>query len=117
MSAENLAGLVLAVLITGYLLVGPPLPGAAVMTAASWLQFTALIVLVVAATPPLGSYMAKVFGGGKAPGDRLFNPVERILYKLTGVDPEREQPSRCWPSASYRCSSSTGCSAPRGSFR
>jgi potassium-transporting ATPase potassium-binding subunit len=61
------------------------------MTAASWFQFAALIVLVVAATPPLGSYMAKVFGGGKAPGDRLFNPVERVIYKLTGVDAEREQ--------------------------
>jgi K+-transporting ATPase ATPase A chain len=63
------------------------------MTAAAWAQIGALIVLVVAATPVLGRYLAKVFGrdGEKAPGDRVFLPVERLVYRATGVDPAREQ--------------------------
>jgi len=61
------------------------------MTAASWVQLGVLVVLVVAATPVLGSYMARVHGGGSAPGDRIFLPVERLVYRLVGVDERREQ--------------------------
>ena len=61
------------------------------MSGAAWLQFLVLIALVFAATPLLGGYMAKVFGAGAAPGDRVFGPVERVIYRLTGVDPSREQ--------------------------
>jgi K+-transporting ATPase ATPase A chain len=61
------------------------------MSATAWIQLAALIALVAAATPVLGGYMAKVYGGGAAPGDRVFGPVERLIYRLTGVDPEREQ--------------------------
>jgi K+-transporting ATPase ATPase A chain len=61
------------------------------MSGASWLQFVALVALVAVATPLLGGYMAKVFGGGGAPGDRIFGPVERLVYRATGVDPGREQ--------------------------
>ena len=35
--------------------------------------------------------MAKVYGGGKAPGDRVFLPVERSIYRVCGVDPSSEQ--------------------------
>ena len=63
------------------------------MTAANWFQLAALVALVLVATPVMGRYMAKVFGadGDRAPGDRVFLPVERLIYRLTGVDPEREQ--------------------------
>jgi potassium-transporting ATPase potassium-binding subunit len=61
------------------------------MSGAAWLQFLVLIALVFAATPLLGGYMAKVYCGGAAPGDRFFGPVERVIYRLTGVDPSREQ--------------------------
>ena len=50
-----------------------------------------LIVLLVISTPLLGSYMAKVFTNKKAPGDRFFKPVERLIYRITGVNPEGEQ--------------------------
>ena len=50
-----------------------------------------LIVLLAISTPLLGSYMAKVFQNKKAPGDRFFGPIERLIYKVTGVDPESEQ--------------------------
>jgi potassium-transporting ATPase potassium-binding subunit len=61
------------------------------MSGAAWLQFLVLIALVFAATPLLGGYMAKVFGDDAAPGDRFFGPVERLIYRVTGVDPSREQ--------------------------
>ena len=50
-----------------------------------------LVVLLAISTPLLGSYMAKVFQNKKAPGDRIFGPVERLVYKVTGVNPESEQ--------------------------
>ncbi len=61
------------------------------MTAAGWLQLLALIVLLAVSIPILGNYMAKVFGGKRAPGDRFFNPIERVIYRLGGIDPDREQ--------------------------
>jgi potassium-transporting ATPase potassium-binding subunit len=63
------------------------------MSSANWLQLALLVALVVATTPLLGRYMAGVFGadGERAPGDRVFLPVERFVYRLVGVDPEREQ--------------------------
>ena len=64
------------------------------MSSSVWLQFGLLVVLVVAATPLLGSYMAKVYGpetAGAPPGERVFGPIERTIYRLTGVDAGREQ--------------------------
>ncbi len=61
------------------------------MTVAGWLQLVALVVLLAVSVPVLGTYMAKVFGGKRAPGDRFFDPVERVIYRLGGIDPDREQ--------------------------
>jgi K+-transporting ATPase ATPase A chain len=61
------------------------------MTAAGWLQLLVLIGLLAVSTPLLGVYMAKLYGGGPAPGDRFFLPVERAVYRLCRVDPDREQ--------------------------
>ena len=33
-----------------------------------------------------------MYGGGPAPGDRLFRPLERLIYRAGRIDPEREQP-------------------------
>src|SRR4051794_3297422 len=61
------------------------------MSASAWFQLLFLIAILAASTPVLGSYLAKVYGGGKAPGDRLFLPLERTIYRVCRVDPEREQ--------------------------
>ena len=58
----------------------------------AWAQAAALLGLVLLSTPVLGAYIARVFGSDSAPGDRLFLPVERVVYRLGGVAPEREQP-------------------------
>src|SRR5829696_896573 len=64
------------------------------MTGAAWLQIAALIALVLIGTRLLGPYLAQVYGGGRAPGEPVFLPVERALYRFGGVDPGREQQ---WP--------------------
>jgi K+-transporting ATPase ATPase A chain len=51
----------------------------------------AMVAAIFVSTPLLGRYMAKVFGGGEAPGDRVFAPVERLIYRTLRVDEKREQ--------------------------
>jgi potassium-transporting ATPase potassium-binding subunit len=62
------------------------------VSAANWLQLLALVGALLVTTPLLGAYLARVLGGGTAPGDRVCLPLERALYRLAGVDPDREQP-------------------------
>jgi K+-transporting ATPase ATPase A chain len=35
--------------------------------------------------------MARVYGDGPAPGDRVFLPIERFIYRLCRIDPASEQ--------------------------
>jgi len=61
------------------------------MSAPAIIQLVVLLVLLAVTTPVLGTYMAKVYGGGSAPGDRVFGPVERVIFRVTRVDEKREQ--------------------------
>lgn len=61
------------------------------MSAATWGQFVAMIAVVLVTAPLLGAYMAAVYSGEKAPGDRVFLPIERVFYRLCRVDPSSEQ--------------------------
>jgi K+-transporting ATPase ATPase A chain len=55
------------------------------------IQVIVLVLLLAISTPLLGNYMATIFENTKAPGDRVFGPVERLVYKATGVAPDGEQ--------------------------
>ncbi len=59
--------------------------------AAQWIILGTLVGLVLIAAPPLGRYLAAVLGSGPAPGDRVFLPIERLVYRSVGVDSGREQ--------------------------
>jgi potassium-transporting ATPase potassium-binding subunit len=65
------------------------------MSSAGWLQFAALVALVLITAPLLGRYMARVYGidgdDRPAPGERVFGAIERPIYRLCGIDPRREQ--------------------------
>jgi potassium-transporting ATPase potassium-binding subunit len=61
------------------------------MSVAGWLQYGALVVAVLLTAPPLGRYMAAVYSGEKAFGDRVFLPVERAVLRVCRVDPDKEQ--------------------------
>ena len=46
---------------------------------------------IFAITKPLGIYMFRVFEGDRQPLPRFFGPIERLIYKLCGVDPKEQQ--------------------------
>ena len=56
-------------------------------------NWSLLCVVLVVTVIPLGRYMAAVYGGGRwaAPGDRVFVPIERVIYRMLRVDERREQ--------------------------
>jgi len=56
------------------------------MTANGWLQIAVFFTLVLLAAKPMGLYMARVYEGKKTWLDPVLGPVERLLYRLTGVD-------------------------------
>src|SRR5580700_12023321 len=60
------------------------------MTANGWLQILLVLAVVLAITKPLGVFMARVFGREKTFLDPVLRPVERLVYRLTGVDETHE---------------------------
>jgi len=60
------------------------------MTANGWFQISVFLLVVLTITKPLGVYMARVFSGERTFFDPVARPVERLLYRLTGVDETHE---------------------------
>ena len=60
------------------------------MTANGWFQIGVYFILLLAITKPLGVYMARVFSSEKTFMDPMLRPVERLLYRMTGVDETHE---------------------------
>src|ERR1017187_4757029 len=58
-----------------------------VYSAAQYLLFVAIVTILVR---PLGGYMHRVFTRQSTVLDRLCGPAERLIYRLTGVDPSVE---------------------------
>ncbi len=63
----------------------------------SWQSIVQALILVAAlviTVPIFGRYMANVYGArkdGSAPGDRVFGPIERLIYRVCRIDAKREQ--------------------------
>ena len=60
------------------------------MTANGWFQIFFFFALVLLGARPIGVYMARVFERERTFADVLFRPIERILYKLSGIDESYE---------------------------
>ncbi len=60
------------------------------MTTFGWLQIAVLLVVVGLLTKPMGVYMARVYQGRPIGIDRVLGPVERLVYRISGIDPDRE---------------------------
>ncbi|HEY6337345.1 MAG TPA: potassium-transporting ATPase subunit KdpA [Candidatus Sulfotelmatobacter sp.] len=56
------------------------------MTANGWFQILFFLVLILAVTKPMGVFMARVFSRERTFLDPVLRPVERLLYRVTGVD-------------------------------
>ena len=62
------------------------------MTSLGWIQLVLYIAALLAITKPLGLYLVRVLdASGKTFLDPVLRPVERLLYRLLGVDPLKEQ--------------------------
>jgi K+-transporting ATPase ATPase A chain len=60
------------------------------VTSIELLKIAIYFLLILAGTKPLGLYMKRVFCGERTFLDRLLRPVERIVYRTSGVDPKKE---------------------------
>jgi potassium-transporting ATPase potassium-binding subunit len=60
------------------------------MSANGWLQFSLFSLILLASVRPVGTYMARVFEGERTWLDPLLRPIERLIYKLCGIDAENE---------------------------
>jgi potassium-transporting ATPase potassium-binding subunit len=60
------------------------------MTAIGLVQIIILVALLVALTPILGNYMAKVFQGERVFLSPVVRPVERFVYRLGGINEQAE---------------------------
>src|SRR5437588_1528630 len=61
------------------------------VTLNSVLQVAIFLAIVLLLTRPLGLYMYKIFVGERTWLSPVFVPVERLFYRLAGVNPEEEQ--------------------------
>src|SRR5271167_4495723 len=62
------------------------------MTTNGWMQIFVFLAVILAITKPLGVFMARVFSKERTFLDPVLRPVERLLYRVTGVDEEHEMP-------------------------
>ena len=60
------------------------------MTANGWFQILLFLLLVFLVAKPMGIFMTRVFNRERTFLDPLLRPIERLLYRVTGVDENRE---------------------------
>jgi potassium-transporting ATPase potassium-binding subunit len=60
------------------------------VTANGWFQIGFFLVVIFLVAKPLGVFMTRVFGGEKTFLDPVLRPVERLVYRLTGIDEKHE---------------------------
>src|SRR5215831_9460644 len=58
------------------------------------LQILIVLVILFLLVRPVGSYMATVFMRKKSRVDRIFDPIDNAIYRVSGVDPNEQQR---WP--------------------
>ena len=62
------------------------------MPASGWIQLVVFSILLLALTKPMGLYLVRVLdANGRTCLDPALKPVERLIYRLAGLDPAREQ--------------------------
>jgi potassium-transporting ATPase potassium-binding subunit len=62
------------------------------MTLNGWLQILVFLGLILAVTKPMGVFMTRVFAREKTLLDPVLRPMERVIYRVTGVDEDHEMP-------------------------
>jgi len=60
------------------------------MTANGWFQIAFYVLVLFLITKPVGIFLARIFEREKTFLDRVLRPVERLVYRLCGVDENKE---------------------------
>jgi potassium-transporting ATPase potassium-binding subunit len=60
------------------------------MTFNGWCQILVFLAAILAVTMPLGRFMTRVFSRERTWLDPVLRPIERLIYRATGVDDKRE---------------------------
>jgi potassium-transporting ATPase potassium-binding subunit len=60
------------------------------MTSNGWFQIGLYLFVIFLVTKPMGLFMTSVFNRQKTFLDPVFRPIEKLVYRLTGVDEQRE---------------------------
>ncbi len=62
------------------------------MNTSGWLQLAFFSIILLALTKPMGLYLVRVLDAdGRTFLDPVLKPVERLIYRFTGIDPAKEQ--------------------------
>ncbi|MDE2463678.1 MAG: potassium-transporting ATPase subunit A, partial [Alphaproteobacteria bacterium] len=61
------------------------------MTFHGWIQIIVYAIAILVCVKPLGVYMAQIFAGDRVLLSPLVAPVERVIYRICGINPEKEQ--------------------------
>lgn len=54
------------------------------------LQISIFLLVLLALVKPIGSYMARVYAGDRTWLHPVLRPIERVIYRTAGIDPQRE---------------------------
>jgi len=60
------------------------------MSANGWLQFAIFSAILLASVRPVGIYLARVLEGERTWLDPILRPIERFIYKLCGIQADKE---------------------------
>jgi K+-transporting ATPase ATPase A chain len=60
------------------------------MSLSALVQYASFLLVVTLLVKPVGRYMARVFQGERTLLDPILRPLERLIYRLTGVKPKAE---------------------------
>lgn len=55
-----------------------------------WIQIFLILLVFILLIIPMGKYLYKVITGEKAFGDRIFNKVDNLIYKICGIDKDED---------------------------
>ena len=60
------------------------------MSVNGWLQFVLYSLVLLATVRPVGTYLARVLEGERTWLDPVLRPIERLIYKLSGINAAEE---------------------------
>jgi K+-transporting ATPase ATPase A chain len=60
------------------------------MSANGWFQIGFFLLVIFLITKPLGVFLARVFSGQRTFLDPVLRPIEKLMYRLTGIDEKHE---------------------------